>query len=238
MFLGADESGNLFTVKRNADAATDEERGKLEPLGDFGLGEYINVIRRGTLNSQPVDADQVGAGGLDGAGAGAGLIGSALSGGSAIGAFAGQSMLFGTVSGTIGTIIPLNEDGYRFYSALERAVKAIKGQGVGNLSHDDFRAFNNDRRTSAQRNFVDGDLVEKFLDLDRPDLEAVARQLNDELEAHSALQQRSAGGLGGASGGSHSSAGTNSMSIFTQPDRTELSVEEIVRRVEEIARMH
>lgn len=54
-FLGADDNGNIFSVKRQADAATDEERGKMEPQGGFHLGDSVNVFRKGSLNSQPAE---------------------------------------------------------------------------------------------------------------------------------------------------------------------------------------
>ena len=38
-YIGAEDSFNLFTVKKNSDAATDEERQKLEIVGEFHLGE-------------------------------------------------------------------------------------------------------------------------------------------------------------------------------------------------------
>jgi len=38
--------------------------------------------------------------------------------------------------------------------------------GVGGLDHADFRAFRSERKSAQSRGFVDGDLVESFLDLD------------------------------------------------------------------------
>ena len=37
--------------------------------------------------------------------------------------------------------------------------------GVGGLDHATWRAFRDERRSEAARNFIDGDLVEGFLDL-------------------------------------------------------------------------
>jgi DNA damage-binding protein 1 len=36
---------------------------------------------------------------------------------------------------------------------------------VGGFDHDSWRAFKDERRTEPATNFVDGDLVEQFLDL-------------------------------------------------------------------------
>jgi DNA damage-binding protein 1 len=46
-YLGAEIGYNLFTLKRNAGAATAEERRKLEVMGEFHLGEFVNRFRKG-----------------------------------------------------------------------------------------------------------------------------------------------------------------------------------------------
>lgn len=46
--------------------------------------------------------------------------------------------------------------------------------GVGGLSHAQWRSFSNEHRTSeAAQNFIDGDLIETFLDLTRDEMEEV-----------------------------------------------------------------
>lgn len=58
-FIGAENSYNLFTVKKNSgnsfsfellnliDAATDDDRSRLEVSGLFHLGEFVNRFRPG-----------------------------------------------------------------------------------------------------------------------------------------------------------------------------------------------
>lgn len=48
----------------------------------------------------------------------------------------------------------------KLQDALRKVVR-----GVGGLDHADFRAFRNERKVSESRGFIDGDLVEAFLDL-------------------------------------------------------------------------
>lgn len=48
VFIGAENNYNIFTVRRNVDATTDEERARLEPAGCFHLGEFVNRFRHGT----------------------------------------------------------------------------------------------------------------------------------------------------------------------------------------------
>jgi hypothetical protein len=47
--------------------------------------------------------------------------------------------------------------------------------GVGGLNQEEWRAFQNERRSAVQRNVVDGDLVETFLDLNRDQMEQVSQ---------------------------------------------------------------
>ena len=51
-------------------------------------------------------------------------------------------------------------------------------KSVGDLSHDEWRSFHNDRRyttkESKSKHFIDGDIIEKFLDLDKTLQEKVA----------------------------------------------------------------
>ena len=54
-------------------------------------------------------------------------------------------------------------------------VKLIKG--VGSLSHEQWRSFHNGKKMSEARNFLDGDLIESFLDLDRGKMDEVAKAM-------------------------------------------------------------
>lgn len=89
----------------------------------------------------------------------------------------GQPLLFGTVNGVVGTILTLTEDNHRFLAQLQTAMtKVVKG--VGGFSHEEWRSFTNGRRTSPSSNFIDGDLVESYLDMPRPNQEEVLRHVD------------------------------------------------------------
>ena len=88
---------------------------------------------------------------------------------------------------------------------------------------------------------MDGDLVETFLELDRPLLEQVVRAMNDELATiHAAVTGSGATATATAGNGSHSSSGTlhGMLSGDGGKSYTQLSVEDCVRRVEEMSRVH
>jgi DNA damage-binding protein 1 len=40
---------NLFVVRRNGEAASDEERSRLDVVGEYGLGYFVNRFRHGSL---------------------------------------------------------------------------------------------------------------------------------------------------------------------------------------------
>uniref|UniRef100_H2YRS0 DNA damage-binding protein 1 n=1 Tax=Ciona savignyi TaxID=51511 RepID=H2YRS0_CIOSA len=82
-------------------------------------------------------------------------------------------ILYGTVHGSIGVITTVNEDLYSFLHSIQtRLAKTIKS--VGNIDHE---SFCTGEKTAAHRGFVDGDLVECFLDLGREKMAEVAKGL-------------------------------------------------------------
>ncbi|KAI9141453.1 mono-functional DNA-alkylating methyl methanesulfonate N-term-domain-containing protein [Paraphysoderma sedebokerense] len=48
-FVGTDISFNIFSVRRNTDATTEDDRRRLETVGEFHLGEFINRVRQGSI---------------------------------------------------------------------------------------------------------------------------------------------------------------------------------------------
>jgi DNA damage-binding protein 1 len=154
-YLGAENSFNLFTVRKNADAATDEERSRLEVVGEYHLGEFVNRFRRGSLVMRLPDSDHADI----------------------------PTLLFGTVNGVIGVLASLPEEQFNFLWALQKALNKVVS-GVGGLSHEQWRSFHNEHRGRATeaKNYVDGDLVESFLDLRREKAEEVAALVDTPLD--------------------------------------------------------
>eukprot|EP01018_Ginkgo_biloba_P031082 Gb_27300 [translate_table: standard] len=153
IYLGAENNFNLFTVRKNSDAATDEERGRLEVVGEYHLGEFVNRFRHGSLVMRLPDSE-------------ASQI---------------PTVIFGTVNGVIGVIASLPQDQYQFLEKLQLNLnKVIKG--VGGLSHEQWRSFSSERKTTDAKNFLDGDLIESFLDLNRNRMEEIAAAMNVPIE--------------------------------------------------------
>ncbi|KAF3778191.1 DNA damage-binding protein 1 [Nymphaea thermarum] len=145
IYLGAENNFNIFTVRKNMDAATDEERSRLEVVGEYHLGEFVNRFRHGSLVMRMPDSDS-------------GNI---------------PTVIFATINGVIGVIASLPHDQYLFLEKLQMNLnKVIKG--VGGLSHEQWRSFCNEKKVSEPRNFLDGDLIESFLDLNRNRMEEMS----------------------------------------------------------------
>jgi len=152
-FIGTENSMNLFVVHKNSDAATDEERGKLEMVGEFHLGEFVNRFRHGSLMMKQPESEAANI----------------------------PTMIFGSVNGVIGVIATLPKELYEFlYKLQQRLVTVIKG--VGGFTHEQWRSFHNERKTSEARNFVDGDLIELFLDLKHDKMLEVVKGLDVSVE--------------------------------------------------------
>jgi DNA damage-binding protein 1 len=252
VLLGTDIAGNLFSMRQQSDAASDEERARLEMCGEYGVGDYLNCFRRGTLVGQPIEASASSS--APSASASAPASAYVAAGDSSIlspnyASITGQrvggcsSVLFGGVSGLIGTIFALSEDSFRFFHAVEKVLRRVTVP-VGGLSYRDWRSFHNDLRSSPQRNMIDGDLVESLLLLaespsaDRAALDSIAREINDEINA-------SIASMGGVIG--YSKAGIPVPVSTSSPgellgalavEKVNLSLEDIVHRIEDISRLH
>ncbi|KAJ6751740.1 hypothetical protein OIU85_002189 [Salix viminalis] len=153
IYLGAENNFNLFTVRKNSEGATDEERGRLEVVGEYHLGEFVNRFRHGSLVMRLPDSD-------------VGQI---------------PTVIFGTVNGVIGVIASLPHEQYVFLEKLQSNLRKVI-KGVGGLSHEQWRSFNNEKKTVEARNFLDGDLIESFLDLSRSRMDEISKAVEISVE--------------------------------------------------------
>ena len=150
--IGAENSFNLFTVRKNSEGATDEERGCLEVVGWYHTGGFINRFRHGSLMCLPdSDVSHI------------------------------PTIIFDTVDGMIGVIASLPHDQYVFLEKLQSNLRKVI-KGVGGLSHEQWRSFNNEKKTSEARNFLDGDLIESFLDLNRSKMDEISKAMGVSIE--------------------------------------------------------
>ncbi|XP_071542214.1 DNA damage-binding protein 1 [Panulirus ornatus] len=146
LFLGAEHSHNLFVCHKDSAATSDEERQQMQEVGRFHLGDFVNVFRHGTLVMQGVpEASTVTQG----------------------------CVLYGTVHGALGLVTSLNLELYNLLLEMQkRLARVIKS--VGKIDHDFYRSFSTERKTDRCEGFIDGDLIESFLDLNPEKMKEVS----------------------------------------------------------------
>ncbi|XP_072277634.1 DNA damage-binding protein 1 [Pyxicephalus adspersus] len=148
-FLGAENAFNLFVCQKDSAATTDEERQHLQEVGLFHLGEFVNVFCHGSLVMQNLGETSPPTQG---------------------------SVLFGTVNGMIGLVTSVSESWYNLLLDVQnRLNKVIKS--VGKIEHSFWRSFHTERKTEAATGFIDGDLIESFLDISRSKMQEVVANL-------------------------------------------------------------
>ena len=130
-FIVAEMAHNLVVLRKNGDAATDEDRHRLDVVAEFHVGHQVNAFSHGSLVMRMPDSDLARV----------------------------TTLLFGTVSGMIGVVAFLPAQQWTFLLRLQQAITSFI-HGVGGLTWADWRGFANARRTAEARNFIDGDLVE------------------------------------------------------------------------------
>lgn len=123
-------------------------------VAQFHLGDMVNVFRHGSLVMQSIGERTTPTSGC---------------------------ILYGTVSGAIGLVTQLTPEFYEFLHNLEeRLSHTIKS--VGKIEHSFWRSFHTEMKTEPCDGFIDGDLVESFLDLNREKMKEVAGGLHIEID--------------------------------------------------------
>lgn len=137
VFLGAENSFNIFVCQKDSAATTDEDRVQMQEVGRFHVGDMINVFRHGSLAMQNLAETSTPVSGC---------------------------VLFGTVAGAVGLVAQLQPDLHSFLQEVQRRLSTII-RSVGRIVHSQWRSFHTDIKTEPAEGFVDGDLIERFLDL-------------------------------------------------------------------------
>jgi len=152
-FLVCDAHYNLVTLTKNTESMQEEDRRRLAINGFFHLGDQVNVVSSGSLVMRTMANDNEYS-------------------------KMPPTLLFGTVNGMIGILACLPEKAYIFFQDLQQAMTQVV-KGVGGLSHGNFREYFYKKKRELARNFLDGDLIESFLDLRENEKEDVVARMKD-----------------------------------------------------------
>ncbi|KAL6991595.1 DNA damage-binding protein 1a [Sarracenia purpurea var. burkii] len=153
IYLGADNHFNLVTMRKNGKDAPDEKWGRLEVVGEYHLCEFVSRFQHGSLVMHLPDSD-------------VGQI---------------PTVIFGTSNGVIGVIASLPNEMYLFFEKLQSNLRKVI-KGVGGLSHERWRSCYNDKKTVHAKNFLDGNLIESFLDLGKGRMEEISKVMGVQVE--------------------------------------------------------
>ena len=150
-YLATDDHANVFVLKRQLDGETRDESMRLNTCGELHVGDYTNAICKGSLCSHSESEE-------------AGSDSGGVNADSREERYKENSVILGTVTGALVSLIPIDDRDYEYFAALEQSINANL-PSVGQLDHRRWRAFKNERKTANKSGFIDGDLVESLLEL-------------------------------------------------------------------------
>ncbi|KAF7492574.1 DNA damage-binding protein 1 [Sarcoptes scabiei] len=140
-FIGSDNSFNIFvSQKQNNIVADPEHLDEIKQYGFFHLGDLINVMKHGDLvMNYPTEMKNP---------------------------VINKPLLFGTYSGSIGLIAQIHKN---LYESLLRLQKNLisKTVAVGCIDYEYWRTYTVEQRQEKLDYFIDGDLIETFLDMNQ-----------------------------------------------------------------------
>ncbi|CAF0797251.1 unnamed protein product [Didymodactylos carnosus] len=161
-FICSEDASNLISCHKDSGSTKESERKQLKELGFYHLGETINVFCPGSLITQQ----------------------------SAQSSIPLQScILMAAISGYIGLLIQLTPHLYQILMALQ--LQLAKLPSVGKIDHATWRAFESEMHTDVSCGFIDGDLIELYLDLSKDMKQDVIRNLRGEnnVELHTTVDE-------------------------------------------------
>lgn len=239
VFLGGEQWCNLFCLRRNTASSSEEVRCRLDTIGEFHLGEMCNKFMTGSLVMPTTKTGNTGGRRnvrrrtsptkkRHESSPGKSPVAAAASRGPQV--VTGSQTIFGSVDGTLGVVMGLDSRTAAFFLCLQR-VMARTIQQVGDFSHQEYRAYQGERRNHPSHGFVDGDLVEAFLDLDHESMATIVGEMNrdggwdfDGMEVRSPREKD----------------GSQSEEIRGEgkQESSDLSVEDVLAMVEEMSMLH
>lgn len=160
-------------------------------------------------------------------------------------------LIFGCISGAIGVLISLPPPLYRYLHRVQTSINRVM-HGVGGLSHSSYRSFYSEhmlpnmvmaggqaaseKQDVGPTGFLDGDLLELFLDLERSVQEKVINLLNGK-----SANGQAAAAAGAGAGSSSARPLYPGKATAKHPNGStdgEATLEELVKVIEDLSRLH
>ncbi|PHH64423.1 hypothetical protein CDD81_4644 [Ophiocordyceps australis] len=155
-WLEADAQGNLMVLRRNEEAPAERERSRLEVTSDVNIGEQINRIRR----LQAVHQENA-----------------IVTPKAFLASVEGALYLFGEISPEYQDLL------MTFQERLSACLCLLGDKESGKVRFEEWRAFRGQTRTGeGPYRFIDGEMLERFLDLSETEQKSVCEGLGPSME--------------------------------------------------------
>ena len=142
-FLMSDCFQNVLALRKDSGQPNEDERKSLQSVGCIHLGEQINVFRHGSLGMQQQQQ---------------------ASSDSLLATHFYGTILAGTVGGSVILFAQLSDVMFKILNELQARIAAHLTT-AGRIQFDKWRDFESERRVEEHKHFIDGDLIESFLEL-------------------------------------------------------------------------
>ena len=166
----SDIDGNIVTLEKNMQPKSDQERFKFDRKAYFNLGERINSLVMTSLKNRKLY-----------------LLSSENNKNDIINnneedqnnnlEVEVKVTYFGTLEGSLGIIISLNKEVFDFLKSLENLI-IKKVHNNGNFNYQKFRSFKDGFNLKTSKGFIEGKIIEDFLNFDESYKNNLLNELN------------------------------------------------------------
>jgi DNA damage-binding protein 1 len=173
-WVAADMEGNLVVVRRNVNGVTDDDRKRLEVTSELRLGEIVNSIVPVRTPAETI---------LTTRGRGSSTTTNPnVAANARTGPVVKPAAFLATVEGGVYMLGIIGSEYQDLLMRLQQAV-AARIKGLGYMPWAKYRAFKNEAREADEPfRFVDGELVEGFLNLTPEDMADVVKELGSGID--------------------------------------------------------
>ncbi|KAI9774010.1 MAG: hypothetical protein M1839_001962 [Geoglossum umbratile] len=166
-FLESDSAGNLIVLHRDVNGVTEDDKRRLQTTSEIRLGEMVNKIQR--ITSAPLPD---------------GIVAPPSS------EVVVPKAFLGTTEGAIYLVGLISDDKRDLLMTLQSHMATVL-RSPGDLEFNKFRAFRDTGRAEYEPNrFVDGEFIQRFLDLDAELQGRIARALEGGVEGVKAVVEQ------------------------------------------------
>ncbi|ORY21141.1 hypothetical protein LY90DRAFT_516301 [Neocallimastix californiae] len=144
-YIGSDSNLNVFLLKKNKNPQGKMDEKQLSLMGEYHIGSSINQIKKAKLVTDRTESNVI----------------------------ASNELIFITADGSIGIIAQLKEDMFSILKSFEQNILNIINN-VGEFPYYKWRSSCLSTDEANSLSFIDGDIIESFLELDRDTMQKIA----------------------------------------------------------------